>query len=106
MPPKMTATNAMPPTTPPAIAPAGADLDLDVELTEELGDEVVLPEAAGGAVGIADDGLVLLVDVAVVVVIANIASRLVLLNPPDGAVAVAPPDPLQNGLSAFWYITR
>jgi hypothetical protein len=91
---------AMPPTTPPAIAPVGVDLGVEVELAEELADEVLFV-VADASVAVSVDERILLVDVEVVIVRANIVSRFVLLNPPDGAVAVAPPDPLQKVLLAF-----
>jgi hypothetical protein len=99
-PPRTAAMTAMPPTTPPAIAPVGVDLGVDVELAEELADGVLFV-VADVSVAVGVDERVLVVDVEVVIVSANIVSRFVLLNPPDGAVAVAPPDPLPKVLSAF-----
>jgi hypothetical protein len=75
------------------MAPVGVDLGL--ELAEELADEVLFV-VADASVIVPVDARVLLVEVEVVIVRANIVSRFVLLNPPDGAVAVAPPDPLQR----------
>jgi hypothetical protein len=100
IPPRTAAMTAMPPTTPPTMAPVGVDLGVDVELAEEPADEVLFVVAdASVAVGV--DARVLLVDADVVIVRANIVSRFALLNPPDGAVAVAPPDPLRKVLLAF-----
>jgi hypothetical protein len=98
IPPRAAAMTAMPPTTPPAMAPVGVDLGL--ELAEELADEVLFV-VADASVAVSVDPRVLLVEAEVVIVRANIVSRFVLLNPPDGAVAVAPPDPLQRVLLAF-----
>jgi len=82
----------IPPTTPPAIAPVGVDLSVDVELAEELAAEVLF-DVADAFVAVGVDERVLLVDVEVEIVRANIVSKFVLPNPPDGAVAVAPLDP-------------
>jgi hypothetical protein len=81
----------MPPTTPPTIRPTGADLC--VGPVEELEDGVFVAD-----VGV--DGRVLLVVVGLPIVRAKILFRLVLLNPPTGLVAVAPPDALQDHVSA------
>jgi hypothetical protein len=100
IPPRTAAMTAMTPTTLPAMALVGVDLGVEVEPAAELADEVLFV-VADAPVADGVDERVLLVDLEVVIVRANIVSRFVLLNPLDGAVAVAPPDPLQKALLAF-----
>jgi hypothetical protein len=75
----------MPPIIPPTIGPIG--VDLCIGLLDEFGDELFVAD-----VGI--DECVLLVDVGLLIVRAKILFRSVLLKPPTGPVAVAPPDAL------------
>jgi hypothetical protein len=86
----------MPPTTPPTMAPTG--VDLCVGPLEVLDDD----EPLFGDADVGVDERILLVDVGLPIVRAKIVSRLLLLNPPTGRVAVAPPDLLQNDLSAIF----
>jgi len=85
----MAAMTATPPTTPPTIGPTGVDLCVG-PLDEPCDGECV-----------ADVECVLLVDVGLPIVREKILFRFVLLNPPAGEVAVAPPDPLQNYCQHF-----
>jgi hypothetical protein len=98
-PPRIKARTAMPPMTAPTMAPIG--VDFFVGLLEEFGDDPPLSDDGWllddeDGVGVDNPVAPVLLVVTGVIVRANIFSRLLLLNPPTGPVAVAPPVPLQH----------
>jgi hypothetical protein len=76
------------------IAPSGIDSRVCSGPLEEFGKELFVAD-----VGV--DECALRVDVGLPIVRAKILFRSVILKPPAGEVAVAPPDPLQSRMSAF-----